>query len=103
MSAATATSIALLVNELVSSALKYAFPDGRKGRLGVRVERVDHAVRILVEDDGVGPESNLPGESFARSLVDMLVRQLKADLELSDTNPGARAVVVLPLDASDTP
>lgn len=101
--AATAASIALLLNELVSSALKYAFPDGRKGRLGVRVERLDHAVRIVVEDDGVGPESNLPGASFARSLVDMLVRQLKADLELGDGKPGARAVVVLPLDASDRP
>lgn len=103
VSAAKATSLALLVNELMSSALKHAFPDGRKGRLAIRVEELDHAARIVVENDGVGRDGVLPDESFGRSLVEMLVRQLKADLAFSETNPGSRAVVVLPLDGSDRP
>ena len=103
VSAAKATSLALLVNELMSSALKSAFPDGRKGRLAIGVERLLHAARIVVENDGIGREGVLPDESFGRSLVDMLVRQLKADLEFSEMNPGSRAVVILPLDSSDRP
>ena len=102
VSAAKATSIALLVNELMSNALKHAFPDGRKGRLAVQVERLDNAVRIMVEDNGVGLVDQAPfDESFGGSLVNMLVRQLKASVEISDAGPGTRAVVVLPLNAEE--
>jgi PAS domain S-box-containing protein len=102
VSAAKATSIALLVNELMSNALKHAFPDGRKGRLAVQVERLDNTVRIMVEDNGVGLVDQAPfDESFGGSLVNMLVRQLKASVEISDAGPGTRAVVVLPLNAEE--
>lgn len=102
VSAAKATSIALLVNELMSNALKHAFPNGRKGRLALQVERLDNAVRIVVEDDGVGLADQAPSdESFGRTLVDMLVRQLKASIEIGNAGPGTRAVVVLPLNAEE--
>jgi two-component sensor histidine kinase len=102
VSAAKATSIALLVNELMSNALKHAFPDGRKGRLAVQVERLDNTVRIMVEDNGVGLVDRAPSEeSFGGSLVNMLVRQLKASVEIGDAGPGTRAVVVLPLNAEE--
>jgi PAS domain S-box-containing protein len=102
VSAAKATSIALLVNELMSNALKHAFPNGRKGQLALQVSRLDDAVRIVVEDDGVGfAEQASSDESFGRTLVDMLVRQLKANIEFRDARPGTRAVIVLPLNAEE--
>jgi two-component sensor histidine kinase len=48
-----AAALALLVNELVTNALRHAFPDGRTGRVAVAVRRAGGATRIVVEDDGV--------------------------------------------------
>ena len=66
------------------------------------MSRLDDAVRIVVEDDGVGfAEQASSDESFGRTLVDMLVRQLKANIEFRDARPGTRAVIVLPLNAEE--
>jgi two-component sensor histidine kinase len=91
-----AAAIALLVNELVTNALRHAFPDGRKGRVSISARRSEGAVRLTVEDDGVGlAAAAAPGEAFGRTLAEMLARQLKADLVFEDARPGTRAVLVL--------
>ncbi len=41
------------------------------------------------------------GDGFGKTLIDMLARQLKAHIEWSDTRPGTRAVVTMPLDAEE--
>ncbi len=46
----------LILNELISNAFKHAFPSGRKGRLGIELERAaDGSIRLSVSDDGIGP------------------------------------------------
>jgi PAS domain S-box-containing protein len=103
IAAARATSVALLLNELISKAFKHAFPKGRKGRLTVGVEPCDGAVRILVEDNGVGIAAQVPSdETFGRTLIDMLVRQLRAHIHWEDANPGTRAVVTMPVSSEET-
>lgn len=50
-----ATPLALLVNEVVTNALKYAFPGGRRGSIELRLERLpEDRVRLSIVDDGVG-------------------------------------------------
>jgi len=76
----------LILNELITNALKHAFPDGRSGT--VRVELVPFGadgLRLVVRDDGVG----LPGgldvhrpSSLGLQLVQMLAKQLHAALEV---------------------
>jgi len=44
----------LLVNELLANCLKHGFPDGRKGTATVSVHRVQDAVDLVFQDDGVG-------------------------------------------------
>lgn len=44
----------LLVNELLSNCLKHGFPDGRKGAVTISVHRMDGAVCVACQDDGVG-------------------------------------------------
>lgn len=45
----------LIVNELISNAQKHAFPDGRPGRISIRLRRSEAgAIRLDVSDDGVG-------------------------------------------------
>jgi PAS domain S-box-containing protein len=79
----TAVPLGLLVNEIVSNAFKHAFPDGSSGR--VTVELSDSGTtRVRVADDGVGmPEEPGTGSSLGLVLIDELLAQLGAAVDLS--------------------
>lgn len=87
----------LLVNELVTNALKHAFPD-RRGTVEVALEREDGGrCRILVSDDGVGiPESVKLGEvsSLGFRLIPTLVGQLKGEARLLRPEAGGACVEI---------
>lgn len=75
----------LIINELVSNALKYAFPNNRKGELAIRVFFHKNQLRIEVEDNGIGFPENLNfrnTDSLGLQLVITLVEQLNAEIEL---------------------
>jgi two-component sensor histidine kinase len=96
VSGGKAAPLALVVNELVSNALKHAFPNGR-GRLSVAA-KMDAALRVVVEDNGVGLADHASSdEGFGKTLIDMLARQLRATLMWEDAAPGTRAVLIIPL------
>ncbi|MFP3562781.1 AAA family ATPase [Paraburkholderia sp. SIMBA_030] len=82
-----AVSCGLIINELVSNALKHAFPDGRGGCVRVELGLVDEErCRLTVADDGVGiaPEFSLDeADSLGLQLVHDLTHQLHGALELS--------------------
>lgn len=100
--AAKATPIALLVNELATNALRHAFPDGRGGTVAIAARRLDRTLRLSIEDDGIGLGGQpAPPEGFGRTLIDMLVRQLRGRLAWEDAQPGTRVVVDMPLDAEE--
>lgn len=77
----------LIINELVTNALKHAFPGGRRGRVRVALDRVGEArVRLVVEDDGIGlPEGLDPRRSggLGLELVFTFAEQLRAEVEIS--------------------
>jgi len=88
-----AAPIALLINELVTNALRHAFPDERRGHVAITVGAQG---RIVVADDGVGLSAAAPSrEAFGRSLAEMLARQIGAELVFEDAGPGTRAIVML--------
>ncbi len=74
-----ATTVGILVGELVTNALKHAFPDGRAGTITVRFKRDEAGVpTLMVLDDGVGiPEGAEPGEGGLGSVI---VKQLATQL-----------------------
>jgi PAS domain S-box-containing protein len=81
----------LIVNELISNAFKYAFPEGRKGKIDVNVKKMHNFVEIIVADDGVGikPEIDIKNtESLGLQLVTSLVEQLDGELFHRNLNPG---------------
>lgn len=96
----TAIPTGLIINELVTNSLKYAFPAGRKGKIGVEIQRHDgHGFVLYVRDDGVG----LPGgfdlrkaESLGLQLVAILIDQLNATTEI-DTTGGTTFKITVPL------
>ena len=79
----------LIINELVSNALKYAFPNNRSGiiRMVIRSEG-NNTYTMIVEDNGVGfpIECDLNKvKSLGLQLVNVLVKQLKGNLEIDQS------------------
>ncbi|MDP8979126.1 MAG: PAS domain S-box protein [Acidobacteriota bacterium] len=90
----TAVPCGLIVNELVSNCLKYAFPEGRRGRISIEMHQDagGHSIRLSVSDDGVGLPAGAgrPGsKSLGLRLVRTLADQLGAQVEIT-SSPGAR-------------
>ncbi|GAB3541034.1 hypothetical protein GCM10027443_39780 [Pontibacter brevis] len=86
----SAITLGLIVNELVSNTLKYAFPDGRHGWL--RIELIKHdevQYTLIVRDNGRGmPEGFDPllSPSFGLKLVTSLSRKLEGNIKFSNKN-----------------
>jgi PAS domain S-box-containing protein len=76
----------LILNELITNALKHGFPDGRSGTVRVELAAFDAGgLRLVVSDDGVGLPRDLDferSESLGLQLVRMLAKQLEASLEV---------------------
>ncbi|MBI3562042.1 MAG: PAS domain S-box protein [Gammaproteobacteria bacterium] len=79
----------LLVNEIVTNAYKYAFPDGRRGEICLSLQRTNSlGAELIISDSGVGlPEGIELGNarSLGFQLIPLLVEQLQAELRLSRT------------------
>lgn len=88
---------ALIINELVCNALKYAFPDGRSGEVRVEVRRRDGHISLLVADDGVGfSPSEVPHRSgVGRQIVQALVDQISGTIQWGNGR-GTSATVTFP-------
>jgi len=56
--ATTAVRLALVVNEIMTNALKHAFPDGRWGKIVVRLHRSEAVNFLTIADDGIGIAAN---------------------------------------------
>ena len=85
----------LLLNELISNALKHAFVDGREGLIELRVERQGKRVRIVVADNGEGLPKAFDMERDANlglQLVTTLVGQLDGQIE-RENGKGTRFVI----------
>ncbi|MGY3355255.1 two-component sensor histidine kinase [Bradyrhizobium sp. GM0.4] len=104
ISADKAIPLGLLVNELVTNAIKYAYVDG-PGVITVDARAVDGHLRIEISDEGAGlPDGfdiNQPRKSLGFRVINGLVRQLMGELTISKNMPrGALFRIKLPLDPS---
>ncbi|TAE52333.1 MAG: sensor histidine kinase, partial [Bacteroidetes bacterium] len=77
----TAVPLGLIVNELITNSLKYAFPDGREGTITVSLQKNDDRLELLVADNGVGTANVKTGTAFGSQLVGLLSAQLGGTLE----------------------
>ncbi|MCF6222800.1 MAG: histidine kinase [Flavobacteriaceae bacterium] len=75
----TAIPLGLLVNELLTNAFKYAFPNRRKGNVNIGLQVVGgQTIKLRVEDNGVGQFKNevIHGTGFGTELIKLLTIQL---------------------------
>jgi two-component sensor histidine kinase len=76
----------LIVNELVSNALKYAYKDRKKGKLIIELKENGNQVSLKISDDGVGLPENFKFEkndSLGVQLVYSLTEQLDGTIEVN--------------------
>jgi len=93
----SAIPVGLIVNELISNSLKYAFPDGKTGEISLAIQKVDHTLTILFKDNGVGIPSGFDwrnAPSLGLRLVITLVDQLDGTIELDRSSGTAFTIVV---------
>jgi PAS domain S-box-containing protein len=84
----------LILNELLSNALKYAFADGRTGEIRVHFARVESGeLSLLCQDNGVGIPQNLDWQnapSLGLKIVRILAKQIDGHLTLDRSAGGTR-------------
>ena len=92
-----AVPLGLIVNELVTNALKHAFPAGRSGTIQVSFETVREGEGCLhVRDDGVGLGPPRSGSS-GTELIGRLVQQIGGRLGQEEVQVGTSFIVCFPL------
>ncbi|ERD99356.1 sensor histidine kinase [Pseudogulbenkiania ferrooxidans] len=94
-----ATPCGLLINELLTNALKHAYPNGR-GTIWMRLARQnERRALLIVADRGVGLPAAAPATphaSLGLQLMPMLAEQMGAQLNILDNQPGVRVEVSFP-------
>jgi two-component sensor histidine kinase len=96
--AGQAAAISILVNELVTNALKYAFPDDRNGVISVALRRSQGGIDLSIEDNGVGMQDGTRGRGtgLGTRLVQTFTKQLGATHQFETGSDGTRHRIHIP-------
>ncbi|MEH2250703.1 PAS domain S-box protein [Nostoc sp.] len=81
-----AIACGLVINELISNALKHAFPNQQVGTISIALRNVGNSIEMTIRDNGIGLPDNLDWtntDSLGLSLVyDLVTEQLEGDITL---------------------
>jgi two-component sensor histidine kinase len=89
----TIIPIGLIVNELITNAIKYAFPNNRQGEIELNVKLHGDHLFLQVRDNGIGLNPDFDykkSDSFGYSLIHSLAGKLKAQISII-SNDGTNA------------
>jgi len=99
----TLTPLGLLINEIISNSLKYAFEEDAEGKIFVKMKKLgENQYRLLIGDNGIGLEGGFDPnstDSFGSELISALVEQLNGTIKLLDNTDGT----VYQIDFQDVP
>jgi two-component sensor histidine kinase len=96
-----AIHVGLIVNELITNAMKHGFPAGQPGEVTVAIDTIGGRVRIQVRDSGKGlpPDLDLEhAKSLGLRTIYILGKRLNATVTVENHN-GASVTVTFPLEA----
>ncbi|MDP3618225.1 MAG: sensor histidine kinase, partial [Ramlibacter sp.] len=98
LSTDASVSLGVAVQELVTNAFKYAYPEDKPGEVRVRLKRLDNGkAELTVEDDGVGIASNAraAGTGLGSKIIRTMASALQTQVEYINRAPGTLARLVL--------
>lgn len=88
----TLTPLGLIINEVISNALKYAFREDRTGKIFVHIVKIENGnFRMIIGDNGIGMPADLAighTESFGTELISALSEQLEGTIRLLPDRDG---------------
>jgi two-component sensor histidine kinase len=91
-----AIPLGLIVNELVTNAVKYGFPGEANGMVTVTLKRVPGELRLTVADDGRGLDPRRADSGLGGRLVDAFAQQLGGQVERTSDSRGTAVHLILP-------
>lgn len=95
--------LGMIVNELLTNALKYACPGGKSGVINVRIMRKDEKhIEISIRDNGTGLPDALEISSsrgFGLTLVKMMIQQINGSIKINRVN-GTEFRINFPVERS---
>jgi two-component sensor histidine kinase len=94
-----APTLALLVHEVLAEAFGRDFQEGERGHVAVSASHQGGALRIAVADDGADAAG--PVDEFGPMLVELLGKQLRAEVRREATMPGTRVTITLPVEGAE--
>lgn len=78
----TAIPLGLIINELLTNALKYAFPNTKNGMITINLEKQNNAILHLeFSDNGIGKSEIIQGTGFGGQLISLLTNQLNGTMK----------------------
>ncbi|MGZ7095664.1 MAG: sensor histidine kinase, partial [Methanobacterium sp.] len=89
----TAVPLCLIINELLTNSIKYAFPSGtnftrKENKITIKITPVDDGYELLIMDNGIGLGEDFDlnkVNSLGLNIVNALVKQLKGSIDLLET------------------
>ena len=95
VSTKNAASIGMILVELLSNAVKYAFPGSQRGVIDVEVKKINSKIVLSVEDNGIGIKPNKVNnnaKALGLHLVDLMVGQLNGSSRFLTDN-GTKCII----------
>jgi two-component sensor histidine kinase len=77
----TAIPLGLIINELMTNSIKYAFTKGEKGTITIKLEKQNNILHLEVSDNGIGKSDITQGTGFGRQLISLLTLQLNGTMK----------------------
>jgi two-component sensor histidine kinase len=93
-----ALAIGIIVNELVTNCLKYAFPDNRPGHVIVELSAAKE-IELVVSDNGVGQDGEKDPSGLGARIIMLLTQQLGGSIVYERQQAGLRAHLRAPRGA----
>jgi PAS domain S-box-containing protein len=86
----TAVPCGLIISELISNSLKYAFPNEMKGNIHIKLKSVNDKYELIISDNGIGLPTDFDFnklESLGLLLVNKLIEQIDGKITINKSHP----------------
>ena len=96
-----ASPIGLIINELITNSLKYAFPDTEEGEIKINLQKTEDQIELTYMDNGIGIPDNFDWyntKSMGLNLVKMLAEnQLDGSIDM-ESNNGTKFTIIFNIE-----
>lgn len=79
----------IIINELITNAFKYAFPDGKEGKINISVKKINDKITLVIKDNGIGVPDKIAASAsggFGLNLASALSEQIGGEVKIIRDN-----------------